>query len=87
MKAMLSKASSTLTNLQFHTVENLLCTFSINVTYAGKYTVTYIMQNTLTSLTSFSLSSTGLPTNAIMRILWFLPCLCFSANYREKKTL
>lgn len=33
------------------------------------------------------MSSTGLPTNAIMRILWFLPCLCFSANYRERKTL
>lgn len=35
-------------------------------------------------LTSFSLSSTGLPTNTIMRILWFFPCLCFSASFRKQ---
>ena len=31
-------------------------------------------------LTSFSLSSTGLPTKAMILTLWFFPCLCFRAN-------
>lgn len=45
---MLFKASSTLTKLQFLTAENLLHTFSINVKYAGKYMVTYIVYNAST---------------------------------------
>lgn len=31
-------------------------------------------------LTSFSLSSIGLPTKAMILILWFFPCLCFRAS-------
>lgn len=44
-----------------------------------------LSNHNVTKLTSFSWSSTGLPTNAIMRILWFLPCLCFSASWGGKK--
>lgn len=39
------------------------------------------------SLTSFSLSSTGLPTKAMMRILWFFPWRCFRASWKGRGDL
>lgn len=38
-------------------------------------------------LTSLSLSCTGLPTKAMILILWFLPCRCFSASCTKKQGL
>lgn len=48
-------------------------------------TLTFSFFSRFANLTSsFSSDSTGLPTKATIRILWFLPCLCFRANWTKQ---
>lgn len=63
--------------------KNIRCFFTSSPKLT-RSTLTFSFFNLLASLTSsFSSISTGLPTNATILILWFLPWRCFKASWIE----